>query len=96
MKKISLLVLLAMHVSFTISCSDDDAITTTEDGVEVTDESNEETEDDEVYVESYADSDFEASDWTDATHSKSADPNFDVVFEDNTVKRLDLFIVYDR
>ncbi|MBU2973093.1 CotH kinase family protein [Zobellia sp. B3R18] len=96
MKKISLLVLLAMHVSFTISCSDDDAITTTEDGVEVTDESNEETEDDEVYVESYADSDFEATDWTDATHSKSADPNFDVVFEDNTVKRLDLIITEDR
>ncbi len=31
------------------------------------------------------DTDFEATDWTDATHSKSTDPNFDEVFEDNAV-----------
>ncbi|MGY0391158.1 CotH kinase family protein [Bizionia sp. KMM 8389] len=42
------------------------------------------------------DSDFEATDWTTATHSKDADPNFDEVFEDNTVKRLDIVITEER
>jgi len=34
-------------------------------------------------------SDFEATDWTEETHSKSADPNFTEVFQDDAVKRLD-------
>lgn len=38
---------------------------------------------------------FEATDWTTETHSKEADPNFDEVFEDNTVKRLDIVISED-
>lgn len=42
------------------------------------------------------DTDFEATDWTTATHSKDADPNFNEVFEDNAVKRLDLVISLDR
>ncbi|MFT5914606.1 MAG: spore coat protein H [Bacteroidia bacterium] len=39
---------------------------------------------------------FEVTDWTTGTHSKSADPNFDEVFEDNTVKRLDIVITSTR
>ncbi len=42
------------------------------------------------------DTDFEATDWTEATHSKRADPNFDEVFEDNAVKRLDIVITEAR
>ena len=42
------------------------------------------------------DPDFEATDWTVDTHSKDADPNFDEVFEDNTVKRLDFVISEDN
>tara|TARA_R110002033_G_C3881801_1_gene238044 strand:- start:1052 stop:2572 length:1521 start_codon:yes stop_codon:yes gene_type:complete len=42
------------------------------------------------------DSDFEATDWTEATHSKDADPDFDEVFEDNTVKRIDFVISETR
>ncbi|WP_458629285.1 CotH kinase family protein [Winogradskyella sp. PC D3.3] len=42
------------------------------------------------------DTDFEATDWTTETHSKDADPNFDEVFEDNTVKRLDIVITEAR
>ncbi|OBX24441.1 spore coat protein [Bizionia sp. APA-3] len=42
------------------------------------------------------DSDFEATDWTSDTHSKDADPNFVEVFEDNTVKRLDIVITEAR
>lgn len=38
------------------------------------------------------DADFEPTDWTEATHSKDADPNFVEVFEDNTVKRIDIVI----
>lgn len=42
------------------------------------------------------DPDFEIPDWTDETHSKSADPNFDEVFDDATVKRLDFVITEER
>lgn len=42
------------------------------------------------------DTDFEATDWTVATHSKDADPNFDEVFEDNAVKRIDIVITEAR
>ena len=58
---------------------------------EVTDEV---VEDEEVIV--IDDTDFEATDWTTETHSKDADPNFDEVFEDNAVKRLDLVITAAR
>ncbi|MFT6808798.1 MAG: spore coat protein H [Saprospiraceae bacterium] len=40
--------------------------------------------------------DFVATDWTTETHSKDADPNFDEVFEDNAVKRLDIVISENR
>jgi len=38
------------------------------------------------------DADFEITDWTSETHSKAADPNFDEVFQDETVKRLDITV----
>ena len=39
---------------------------------------------------------FVATDWTTATHSKDADPNFGEVFQDNAVKRIDIVITEDR
>ncbi|MGB5463153.1 MAG: CotH kinase family protein, partial [Aureibaculum sp.] len=42
------------------------------------------------------DTDFEATDWTTETHSKDGDPNFDEVFEDNAVKRIDIVITEAR
>ena len=39
---------------------------------------------------------FEIPDWTSATHSKKADPNFAEVFDDNSVKRLDIVITKAR
>lgn len=50
----------------------------------------------EEFEETFDDAAFEATDWTEETHSKSADPNFDEVFEDNEVKRLDIVITEDR
>lgn len=44
----------------------------------------------------FDDTDFEATDWTTETHSNDAEPNFDEVFEDNTVKRLDIVITESR
>jgi len=44
----------------------------------------------------YADTDFEATDWTEATHSKNVDPNFDEVFDDSQVKRLDIVVSAKR
>tara|TARA_R110002050_G_scaffold36712_2_gene91717 strand:- start:407 stop:1858 length:1452 start_codon:yes stop_codon:yes gene_type:complete len=42
------------------------------------------------------DTDFEATDWTTDTHSNDADPNFDEVFQDDAVKRLDIVITEAR
>ena len=49
----------------------------------------------EVVVE-IDDTEFEPTDWTTETHSKDADPNFEEVFKDNTVKRLDFVITETR
>ncbi|MGJ8745079.1 CotH kinase family protein [Polaribacter sp.] len=50
-------------------------------------------EEEEIVID---DTDFEATDWTTDTHSNDADPNFDEVFKDNTVKRLDFVITQER
>ena len=42
------------------------------------------------------DADFVATDWTDETHSKNVDPNFDEVFSDTEVKRLDIVVTQAR
>ncbi|WP_308993040.1 CotH kinase family protein [Mariniflexile litorale] len=52
-------------------------------------------EDEEIAV-IIDDTDFEATDWTSETHSKDADPNFDEVFDDNAVKRLDIVVTEAR
>lgn len=77
---ISLFLILIALLTFTVSCNDDD------------DDSTDVVVEDEVVD----DADFEAIDWTEATHSKSADPNFDEVFEDEAVKRIDIVITEDR
>ncbi|MFQ3238975.1 MAG: spore coat protein H [Olleya marilimosa] len=79
-----LLIVIAFSVTLTTfsSCNNDEDVVTT-------------TEEDEVAVV-IDDTDFETTDWTTATHSKDADPNFDEVFEDNAVKRLDIVITEAR
>ena len=89
MRKLSLLFLLMTQLFVVFSCSNDAAVSTSVDEGEVVIESG-------TYVETYSDTDFEAVDWTDDTHSKSADPNFDEVFEDEAVKRLDIVITEER
>ncbi|MDO6601834.1 CotH kinase family protein [Arenibacter palladensis] len=89
MRKLSLLFLLMTQLFVVLSCSNDAAVSTSVDEGEVVIESG-------TYVETYSDTDFEAVDWTDDTHSKSADPNFDEVFEDEAVKRLDIVITEER
>ena len=51
---------------------------------------------DEEFVLAFEDTDFETTDWTDASHSKDADPDFEEVFDDNAVKRLDFVISKER
>lgn len=87
MRKISLLFFLMTQLFLVLSRSND-AVQDTSAGEEVIDS--------ETYVETYSDTDFEAADWTDDTHSKSADPNFEEVFEDEAVKRLDIVITEER
>lgn len=42
------------------------------------------------------DPDFIPTDWTDDTHSKGADANFDVVFDDTQVQRFDISVTSER
>ncbi len=58
--------------------------------------SNEDTTEPTTSEDTPDDTEFEATDWTIATHSKDADPNFDEVFADNTVKRIDMVITAER
>ncbi|WP_298880129.1 CotH kinase family protein [uncultured Polaribacter sp.] len=55
-------------------------------------EIEEEVQEEEEIVVVVDDTDFEPTDWTVDTHSKDADPNFDEVFDDTAVKRLDFVI----
>jgi spore coat protein H len=68
-----------MNFTF-MNCSNDDTITESE---------IEENTNTEVQL---TDLDFDPTDWTDETHSKSADPNFNEVFSNTEVKRFDFVI----
>ena len=81
--KTQLLSLCMLFIIF--SCTSDD----------ISDVATVEDEDEEVAVV-IDDTDFEAIDWTSDTHSKDADPDFDEVFEDNAIKRLDFVISEER
>ncbi|MEX1384589.1 CotH kinase family protein, partial [Lutibacter sp.] len=78
--------ILFLSTYFLISCSDDDAITETETEVE-------ENTNTEVQI---TDLDFDPTDWTNESHSKSADPNFYEVFSNTEVKRFDFVISEDN
>lgn len=55
-----------------------------------------ETSTETTTIETYSDTDFNTTDWTDETHTKNVDPNFDEVFDDTAVKRLDFVVTEDR
>lgn len=48
------------------------------------------------YILTFDDADFDTTDWTEATHSKDADPDYEEVFNDEEVKRLDFVISEER
>ena len=50
----------------------------------------------ETETEITDDTDFDPTDWTAETHSKSADPNFEEIFDDSQVKRLDIVVSTER
>lgn len=76
-----------------ISCDADDVDPVSDD--EAIDDTDDATNDEDTIVV-LDDTDFEATDWTTDTHSKDADPDFDEVFEDNAVKRLDIVVTEER
>jgi hypothetical protein len=82
MKDFKTILFSTLLVLIIFSCSKDDVI-----------EETAEEEEEEIVID---DTDFVATDWTTETHSKDADPNFDEVFKDNTVKRLDVVITEAR
>ncbi len=87
MKKYSIMLFLLLGVICFVACSNDKSVID-----DVAEEEQEETN----TGETYDDTDFVASDWTDATHSKDADPDFDEIFNDTEVKRLDIVITEAR
>ncbi|WP_298534722.1 CotH kinase family protein [uncultured Algibacter sp.] len=85
-KSISQTSIFVLLVLCFVGCSNDDnAVQEIADG--------EEEQQEDAVID---DTDFEAIDWTTETHTKDVDPNFDEVFEDNTVKRLDIVITEAR
>jgi spore coat protein H len=83
--KLNRLLLMLFCISLiSFSCEKDDYTETEED------------QEEEVVIVTEDDSDFIATDWTTETHTKDIDPNFDEVFKDNTVKRLDFVITKER
>ena len=79
---------------FVISGCDSDSNTDfTEEGILT--ETSTEISAEKIAVE-ITDTDFEATDWTDVTHSKSADPDFDEVFDNSQVKRFDFVMTSER
>ena len=78
----------------TVATADTDTGDTTTTTDTTTDTSD--TTDDDTDTSTVADADFEATDWTDETHSKNVDPNFDEVFDDSQVKRLDFVVSNER
>ncbi len=57
---------------------------------------NESTDDTTGLVDDITDTDFEATDWTEESHSNDVDPDFDEVFDDTLVKRFDFVVTEDR
>lgn len=82
------LTLLVVSSTVFLACSDSDILVDPNTGIV---DSNLEVEE-----ETYADTDFDATDWTDQTHSKSGDANYSLVFNDNEVQRIDLVITENR
>lgn len=72
--------LILVHAIF-FSCSDENSIIETDDDTSIVDDDA--SVDDDYFV---------PTDWTTETHSKDADPNFDEVFDNTTVKRFDFVI----
>lgn len=68
----------------------------TDTDTDISESTSETTTETETDTDTVADADFEATDWTDETHSKNVDPNFDEVFSDTEVKRLDFVITEER
>jgi spore coat protein H len=69
-----------------------------EDSTPITDTSADNESDSETSIDTstVTDADFEAADWSESTHSKDADPNFDEVFDDTQVKRFDFVVTEER
>jgi len=81
-KHLIIILLFSASIVSLNSCSDDN-----NDITKIIEEENEEDNDD---------TDFVASDWTTETHTKDADPNFDEIFDDTAVKRLDIVVTEER
>lgn len=83
LKPLSAIYFLVVSLLFSVGCSED----ITDSGANSTSETTSET---------IADADFETTDWTVETHSKEATPDFEEIFPDDEVKRLDIVITSIR
>jgi len=79
--------ILLLSTYFLVSCTDD-ANTIANIDSEIGEGTNTEVQ--------ITDLDFDPTDWTDETHSKNVDPNFDEVFSNTEVKRFDFVISEDN
>ena len=78
-----------LGIVFMIACSSDKTYVGEE-------EEENDNSDDDVVVVIDDDTDFEITDWTTETHSNEAVPDFDKIFPDNEVQRMDIVISEDN
>ncbi|GJM25063.1 MAG: hypothetical protein DHS20C16_14780 [Phycisphaerae bacterium] len=80
-----------------VGCAVDELIdTSSDDEMAATSGDDSSTSDADGETSVVDDADFEATDWTEATHSNNADPDYDEVFDDTMVKRFDFVVTADR
>ncbi|MGK0411213.1 MAG: spore coat protein CotH [Shewanella psychromarinicola] len=86
---ISLLLIMTLSSALILTaCGSDSSSVNSTDVTETVTTTTTETE--------ITDVDFDATDWTDESHSKNVEPNFDEVFDDTQVKRFDIVVTEAR
>ncbi|MDB4224706.1 hypothetical protein N9850_13110, partial [Granulosicoccus sp.] len=83
--RLSITALVLSSVLVLSGCSDSNSMLDEQDVIDIDDTPN-----------TILDADFEATDWSEETHSNDAVPNYNEVFDDAQVKRLDFVITAER
>ncbi|MEP4890096.1 MAG: CotH kinase family protein [Aliiglaciecola sp.] len=92
--RLNLIIIILASLLWLTACGGGNSVTDDQVSDEVVEEVVEDDSDDATTE--ITDTDFETTDWTEDTHSKDVDPNFEEVFDNSQVKRLDFVVTEAR